>query len=553
MKRFRPLSRRGFLIGAGAAATIGAPALGQGHAMRRIAPNRASDSFTPDVELELICKRDETSILTGKATRVWRYVGNLIKGPPSALTALPDAYLGPLLRFTKGQKVRIRLRNELPEETITHWHGLHVPMLMDGHPTAAIDPGETYVYEFEIRNRAGMYFYHPHTHEKTATQVYRGLAGAIIVEDEEERALGLPSGEFEIPLVIQDRSFDGDNQLAYGDDMHTSMFGFYGDRVLVNGRSDFTLDVASRAYRLRILNGSNARIYKLCWDDRTPLTVIGVDGGLLEKAETRPYVMLAPAERVDLIVDFSGRPQGSKRTMLSGEFYGLIPPMAQRMMGSDLAMGEEFPLFTARVTKASNDSWKLPERLSTIPRIRREDVANFDHPIPIAITMAHMAMFLNGRPYGHDDLQPQERIPVDTTQLIEIFHEHGMGMGMGMGGMGGGMMGGRMGGMGMGRGMGRMGMGGGMGMMGMMSMAHPIHLHGQPFEIIERSFEGDEDAYASVRDGFIDSGLKDTVLVTPGERLRIVKPFGDFKGRFMYHCHNLEHEDAGMMREFSVE
>jgi FtsP/CotA-like multicopper oxidase with cupredoxin domain len=98
-----------------------------------------------------------------------------------------------------------------------------------------------------------------------------------------------------------------------------------------------------------------------------------------------------------------------------------------------------------------------------------------------------------------------------------------------------------------------MGMGGGMGMMGMMSMAHPIHLHGQQFEIVERSFEGDEDAYASIRDGFIDSGLKDTVLVAPGERLRIVKPFGDFKGRFMYHCHNLEHEDAGMMREFSVE
>ena len=285
---------------------------------------------------------------------MWRYVGNLIKGPPNALTALPDAYLGPLLRFKKGQKVRIRLRNELPEETITHWHGLHVPMLMDGHPTAAIDPGETYVYEFEIRNRAGMYFYHPHTHEKTATQVYRGLAGAIIVEDEEERALGLPSGEFEIPLVIQDRSFDDDNQLAYGGDMHTSMFGFYGDRVLVNGRRNLTLDVASRAYRLRILNGSNARIYKLCWDDRTPLTVIGVDGGLLEKAETRPYVMLAPAERVDLIVDFSGRPQGAKLTMLSGEFYGLIPPMAQRMMGSDLAMGEEFPLFTAQGDESFN-------------------------------------------------------------------------------------------------------------------------------------------------------------------------------------------------------
>ncbi|MGD9658445.1 MAG: multicopper oxidase family protein [Methylocystis sp.] len=551
------MSRRGFLLGAGAAAAIGASAYGQGHAMRRIAPNRASDAFNPDVELELVCKPDETPILTGRPTRVWRYAGNLIKGPANALTAMPDAYLGPQLRFSKGQKVRIRLRNELPEETITHWHGLHVPMLMDGHPSAAIDPGETYVYEFDIRNRAGMYFYHPHTHGKTATQVYRGLAGAIIVEDEEERALGLPSGEFEIPLVIQDRSFDDENQLAYGGDMHTSMFGFYGDCALVNGRRNLTLDVASRPYRLRILNASNARIYKLCWDDRTPMTVIGVDGGLLEKAETRPYVMLAPAERVDLLVDFSGRPQGSKLTMLSGEFYGLIPPMAQRMTGGDLPIGEAFPLFAATVTRVSTDSWKLPEKLSTIRRIRKEDIANLDNPIPIAITMAHMAMLLNGRPYDHDDIEPHERIPVDTTQLIEIFHQRGgMGMGgMGMGGMGrmqmmggGGMMRGRMGGMGMGRGMGR-----GMGMMGMMSMAHPIHLHGEQFEIVERSFDGDEDAYATICKGFVDSGLKDTVLVAPGERLRIVKPFSDFKGRFMYHCHNLEHEDAGMMREFSVE
>jgi FtsP/CotA-like multicopper oxidase with cupredoxin domain len=548
MERFGSLSRRGFLLGAGAVATIGASAHGQGHAMRRIAPNRASGAFEPDVDLELICKSGEAPILTGRPTRVWRYVGNLIKGPAHALTATPESYLGPLLRFSKGQKVRIRLRNELPEETITHWHGLHVPMLMDGHPSAAIDPGETYVYEFDIRNRAGMYFYHPHTHEKTATQVYRGLAGAIIVEDDEERVLGLPSGEFEIPLVIQDRSFDDDNQLAYGGDMHTSMFGFYGDRLLVNGQRNLTLDVASRPYRLRILNGSNARVYKLCWDDRTPLTVIGVDGGLLEKAETRPYVMLAPAERVDLIVDFSDRPQGAKLTMMSGEFYGLIPPMAQRMMGSDVPMGEEFPLFTAMVRKASAELWKLPEKLSTIRRFHKGDIANPDNPIPIAITMAHMAMLLNGRPYDHDDVEPRARIPVDTTQLIEIFHERG-GMGgmggMGMGGMdrmemmGGGMMRGRM--------------GRGMGMMGMMSMAHPIHLHGQQFEIVERSFEGDEDAYATIREGFIDGGLKDTVLVAPGERLRIVKPFGDFKGRFMYHCHNLEHEDAGMMHEFSVE
>ncbi len=93
-----------------------------------------------------------------------------------------------------------------------------------------------------------------------------------------------------------------------------------------------------------------------------------------------------------------------------------------------------------------------------------------------------------------------------------------------------------------------------MGMMGMMDMAHPIHLHGEPFEILSRSYNGaDADAYATIRDGLIDSGLKDTVLVSPGETIRIAKPFHDFKGRFMYHCHNLEHEDMGMMREFSVE
>jgi FtsP/CotA-like multicopper oxidase with cupredoxin domain len=277
--------------------------------------------------------------------------------------------------------------------------------------------------------------------------------------------------------------------------------------------------------------------------------VIGVDGGLLEKPETRPYVMLAPAERVDLFVDFTGRAIGSKLTMRSAAFEGLVPPMAQRMGGGGLFVGDDYPLFSVNVARASEGGPKLPERLATIRRYRPEDIANRDDPRPIAISMAHMSVMLNGRAYEHDGVLPIERVPLDSVQLFEIFHEHGgmgggMGMGMGMGGMGGmggGMMRGGMGGM---RG----------GMMGMMNMAHPIHLHGQPFEILSRVYEGgDDDAYATIREGFVDSGLKDTVLVAPGERIRIAKPFGDFKGRFMYHCHNLEHEDMGMMREFSVE
>ena len=139
-----------------------------------------------------------------------------------------------------------------------------------------------------------------------------------------------------------------------------------------------------------------------------------------------------------------------------------------------------------------------------------------------------MAMLINGRDYAFDDAMEIEKIPLGTTQLFEIFHECCAGMGMGM-------------------------MGGGMGMSGMMSMAHPIHLHGQQFAILSRVPEMvDEEAYATVKDGLVMSGLKDTVPVFSGERVRILKPFADYPGTFMYHCHNLEHEDMGMMREFVV-
>ena len=543
------LGRIGLAAGVCASSSLAALAMhGGAGGMRKIAPNWASPNFNPDVDMELTCSPSEAPILDGRATGVWRYAANLLKGPENTLTTVPNSYLGPLMRFQKGQKIRIRLRNGLPEPTITHWHGLHVPVLMDGHPMYAIDPGETFVYEFEMRNRAGLYFYHPHTHEATATQVYRGLAGAIIVGDDEEKALELPSGEFEIPIVLQDRSFNDDNQLVYGGGMHAQMIGFQGDHVLVNGRPDYTIDVASRAYRLRILNASNSRIYKLAWDDGSPITVIGVDGGLLERPEEKPYVMLAPGERLDVWADFGGRSVGSMIVMRSAPFSGVLPRMARGMMGGMMAetalpVGGDYPLFTVRVARACGDSPALPQRLTRIDRLRLEDVANPESPVPIAISEAPMAMLLNGRPYADDDALPRERIPVDTLQLVEIFHDHG-GMGMGRG-MGMGMMGG------MGRGMGM----GGMGMMGgMMAMAHPIHLHGQQFQILSRDAEGaDPEDYATMSEGFISSGWKDTVLVTPGESVRIIKPFGDFKGAFMYHCHNLEHEDMGMMRQFIVE
>jgi FtsP/CotA-like multicopper oxidase with cupredoxin domain len=547
MKKRVFLNRRGFLSSAAlAAASLAVPDLGRGEmSMKKIPPNQASDNFHADVDLELVAKPGSAPILPGGETNVWRYSAKLLTGPDDTLAPISNSYLGPVLRFAKGQKIRIRLRNELPEQHITHWHGLHVPHLMDGHPNYAIDRGETFVYEFEMLNRAGMHIYHPHPHEATATQVYRGLAGAIIVSDDEERALGLPSGEFELPVVIQDRTFNDANQLIYGGGMHMSMFGFYGERILVNGRADAHFDVASRAYRLRVMNASNARIYKLAWDDGTPVTVLGVDGGLLEAAETRPYVMLAPGERLDMWADFSGRAVGSKLTLRSARFLGALPRMAERMGGmtmeSELPPGGDYPIAVFNVARAGGDGVALPRSLAKIARRRAEDAANANNPAAIRISEAPMSMLLNGQPYD-DDIQPGERFPVNNMQIIDIFHDH---RGGGMGGMG-------MGGMGMGRGM--MGggmMGGGMGMM--FSMRHPIHLHGQQFQIVSRVFEGRDEAYDTVRDGFVDSGLKDTVLVSPGEQVRILKPFDDFKGRFMFHCHILEHEDMGMMRQFLVE
>lgn len=522
------------------------------HGMPVLSPRRASVNFKPDVELELVCQNTDAAVLVGKTTRVQKYSAKLLHGPKQTLTDIPGSYLGPVIRLQKGQKVRIHLHNQLNEDTITHWHGLHVPAEVDGHPMYAIGQDQKFVYEFEVVNRACMAIYHPHPHEATARQVYHGLAGAIIVNDEEETSLGLPSGEFEIPIVIQDRLFDGQNQLIYSPNMHSRMFGFYGNRILVNGHPELQLDVSSRTYRLRFLNGSTARIYKLAWDDGTPITVLGIDGGLLEQPEHKPYVMLAPGERLDVWADFSNRTLGSELVLRSLPFSGALPSMGMGMMGHHafgLPVGSDYAIFTARITKKVSDSPKLPTTLSRLSRYGINDTHNPGKPVPISISEGHMQMLLNGRTYAYKDIQDRERIPLNTIQFMEISHEQGGGHGMGHMGMGG--MG--RGGMGMG-GMQHGGMGGGMGMGGMMSMAHPIHLHGQPFQIVSRSIDSaHESDYATVKQGFINSGLKDTVLVMPGETVRIIKPFQDYKGLFMFHCHNLEHEDMGMMREFMVE
>lgn len=498
---------------------------------------RADGIFKPDVEIILTARPDTVTLKPGAATRVYRYHATLRKGPVSTIAEMPG-YLGPTLNFVQGQKIRIIFQNQLPEPSITHWHGMHVPQKMDGHPMYEINSGERYVYEFEIRNPAGTNWYHSHTHERTATQVYQGLAGLITVTDEQEQKLNLPTGEYDLPIVIQDRKFTQDNQLRYlQHGMHARMTGFLGDTILINGQINPVLPVKTRAYRLRFFNGSNARIYKLGWKDGTPLTVIGTDGALLEAPQQYPYIMLAPAERVECWIDFSGREIGADLVLHSLSFQDALSGMGDMrggrgrrgggmrgmMTGDALKQGAEFPVVRFHVVEKTSESPALPRKLAKFHRLTAKDTANPDKAISIALSMHRMTPTLNGRSFEMKNVADYERVPVNSIQKIKIFHaEQGMHGGMGGGGM-------------------------------MMSVPHPIHIHGEQFQILSRVKRGLDNAhYDSVRHGFVDSGWKDTVLVMPGEEVTVLKPFNDYTGLYLYHCHILEHEDMGMMRNFLV-
>ena len=488
------------------------------------AMNTASVNFHPDVEIELSLDADKIAIFKGPKTGVWKVHGKVLKGSKNSVKNLTGSYLAPTLHFHQGQKVRIYLKNNLPVQSILHWHGLHVPSKMDGNPMYAIHHGETYIYEFEILNRAGTYWYHSHAHGVTARQVYSGLAGLIIVSDDEEQALNLPKGKYDLPIVIQDRSFDQKNQLKYSNHMMQKMQGFLGDQIMINGQPNYTLSVENRSYRLRFLNGSNSRIYKLAWDDGSPITVIGTDGGLIEKPEMMPYVMLAPAERRELWVDFSDKSIGTELILRSIPFEGasMHGGMGGMMSRGSLPAGGDYPILKVKVTSKANSHDVLPKQLTPITRLKKSDAANFKNPRTIRLSMGRMAALLNNRSYKMNDIRPDEIIPVNTLQLMEFDNGFSGGGGRGMGMMN-------------------------------MAMPHPMHLHGEQFQIIKREVNPRfKNAHASISKGLVDSGWKDTTLVMPGEKVTFLKPFNDFKGLFMYHCHNLEHEDMGMMRDYLV-
>jgi hypothetical protein len=472
-------------------------------------------STTEDLEVILRATAGTADIFPDHTTNILRYQAEAIQGPPASVLVTPNSYLGPIIHVRRGQNFRARLVNELPEETIIHWHGLHVPADMDGHPRDAIAPGSAYDYSFQVLNRAGTYWFHPHSHGRTARQAYAGMAGLFIVHDEEEATAQLPTGEFDLPLIIQDRTFDTNRQLVYAGDF---MNGVLGNTVLVNGRPGVSLTLKQAQYRLRLLNGSNARIYKLAWSDNTPFTVIATDGGLLEKPVDREFITLSPGERVELWADFSER-AGRELQLASQPFSG-AGGMGM-MMGSSFPQGTPFTILTIRFEGDATHLFARPERLSNPgfnPPVASLRVHRFE------VAMQGMIGVINGRTFVMDEVASEEHVRLGDLETWEFVN------------VGGGM-----------------GMMGGMGMGGMMAQPHPMHIHGLQFQVIERGLNPRQsNGSESLSGGFVDEGWKDTFLVLPGETVRVLVKFEDFTGVYLYHCHNLEHSDAGMMRNYEI-
>ena len=236
-------------------------------------------------------------------------------GVKSEAWLLNNSLPSPFLRTRRGDRFRVTMENELPEALILHWHGMTPPEKMDGHPHLAVPEGSKYEYDFTVENRASTYWYHSHSHYRVGKHAYLGVAGMLIVDDDEADALQLPSGEYEIPLVLQDRRVDPSGAIVPYADPDT-MEGMIGNEPFGNGVHRPQLEVETAIYRFRVLNGSNARIFRLARSDNKDLIIIGNDGGLLERPAKVDYVDISPGERVDLLVDLRNATVGD--TVLLG-------------------------------------------------------------------------------------------------------------------------------------------------------------------------------------------------------------------------------------------
>lgn len=227
----------------------------------------------------------------------------LRSGSRSETWGFNGAQLGPTLRARRGDRITVRVANDLPVATTVHWHGMHLPARADGGPHGSIEPGRSRTVRWRVDQPAATLWYHPHPHGATEEHVYRGLAGMFILDDAAAGRLDLPDayGVDDFPVIVQDKRLDGRGRLSFDEDL-ISPLGRLGDTVLVNGTPDPHLRVTTTAVRLRLLNASTARSYAFGFADGRPLSLVATDGGLLPAALRRRRVQLSPGERAEVVV-----------------------------------------------------------------------------------------------------------------------------------------------------------------------------------------------------------------------------------------------------------
>lgn len=482
----------------------------------------------------------DAQAITSIVARPVRYP--LLDGRPAELLAYEVEHVGrtifnPTFRARTGARINLTFWNALEDPGIIHWHGFKVDSNNDGHPHYAVPGGATYEYQFAIPNRSGTYWYHPHPHGLSGQQIYRGMAGLFIVEDEEElalqRALDLRLGATDIPLIVQDRRLDAYGNPVFAPTGIERFQGFLGHQVLVNLTPRPHLDVASRIYRFRVLNGSNARIYRLAFRHGERLldfTVIGTDGGLLGQPRIAQEAFLAPAERLDVVLDLRYFSRGEVVTLASLPFDPMHQVAGQSSSahgahgrhapGSDqgpaaaapaapTADGAEIELIRIRVSSRVTYGPSLPSILSRIEPL----APGGTRPRPITLDQKKGIWRINGLTYVGDQTPiVVKRGAVETWEIRNLPP----------------------------------------------GMPHPFHVHGFLFQVTSRSNSPEHvRSIADAKTGLTvsDLGWKDTVLVWPGETVRIAIDFSHpYLGDqvYMVHCHNMEHEDGGMMLNLKV-
>lgn len=431
---------------------------------------------------------------------------------PGAMTTTMGVngnFLGPTIILSQGDSVQLSVYNDLDEPTTMHWHGLHVPAKLDGSPHNVIQAHTLWSPRIKVLDQAATYWYHPHLHGKTAEHVTKGVAGMIIVRDNQESALNLPRnyGVDDFPIVIQSRAFDSNRQFVVKTtDDHT---------LLINGTIDPILKVPAQIIRLRVLNGSTNRVYNIGFQGNHQFYQIASDGGLLDSPVALTRLILAPGERAELLVNLSGlKDQNldmfSFGSELPNGIYGASQPGSMGMGSIDgysanILNGKDFKLI--RLSVAAQTTQAVTTIPSKLVLLQKPDPSKSSVTRIITLSSSVMGMgnlsgpfLINGQTFSMDRIDFSAKL--GATEIWQISNQT--------------------------------------------AIAHPFHIHGLQFFIT--NIGGSQPDRSR-------QGRKDVVLVPAMQSVRLIMKFDDFSDPlipYMFHCHMLSHEDDGMMGQFLV-